>query len=400
MNRRSLILSGVSLPLLSSFAAKREDSSRTKPKVKKNVIFFCMDFGFMRQDLFYGKNEDCDSEYFDILKDIKGKYTFFHSTHQPNLLNSSHSAHPAALSCVKGSQRAVYALESVDQFIGRQSLRENRHKAIIFATSKSGRVNWNSSAQKVPGVSNINDFHKMLFGKVDTTAELAAASNQLKLLGRAYDEIVRKSSTEADKLLAQSFKAKVDELKEDILWIKKGQEDVDIELDPSLGKGDQHIRMAEAFSLCTEAFAHKRTKVATVYFDGSGHVDLKGVKSGFHGLSHKPRNPEALEQKKIVDEYVLKSIVGHVQDLEKRKMLNDTIVVVTGAMGNSASHSNYKLPVFLMGGGLKHRGVMNCIEEKKLKVSLADVYQTVVSELGLPAMELPYCKGPVKELLS
>ena len=400
MNRRSLIASGLSLPFMTALAAKQEIKNVVKPRVKKNVVFFCMDFGFLRQDLFYGKNGDCDSEYFNMLKDIKGNYTFFHSTHQPNLLNSSHSAHSAALSCVKGNQRAVYALESVDQYIGRQSLRENRHKTIIFATSKTGRVNWNSSAQRVPGVSNLNDFHNKLFGKADTSLELAAASNQLKLLGRAHNEIVKKSSTEADKLLAHSFKAKVDELKEDILWIKKGQKEVNIEIDPSLGKGDQHIRMGEALSLCTDAFAHNRTKVATVYFDGSGHVDLKGVKSGFHGLSHKPRNPEALVQKKIVDEYVLKSIIGHVQDLEKRKMLDDTIVVVTGAMGNSASHSNYKLPVFLMGGGLKHQGVMNCIEDKKLTVSLADIYQTVVTELGLPPMELPFCKGPVKELLS
>ena len=261
-------------------------------------------------------------------------------------------------------------------------------------------MSWNSSAQKVPGVSTVTAFHKKLFGNFDTGMELKAASNQLKLLARAHNEIVRKSSTAADKLLAASFKSKVDELKEDILWIKKGQKKVDIELDPSLGKGDQHVRMGEALTLCTEAFAHKRTKVATVYFDGSGHVDLKGVNSGFHGLSHKPKNPEALVQKKIVDEYVLMSIVGHVQELEKRQMLNDTIVVVSGAMGNSASHSNYKLPVFLMGGGLKHQGVMNCLEDKKLKISLADVYQTVIAELGLPTMELPFCKGPVKGLLS
>jgi len=400
MNRRSLIASGLSLPFMSALAAKQDIKTVVKPKVKKNVIFFCMDFGIMRHDLLYGKNDDCDSEYFDILKDIKGKYTFFHSTHQPNLLNSSHSAHPAALSCVKGTQKAIYSLESVDQYIGRQSLRENRHKTIIFATSGVGRVCWNSSAQRVPGVSNINTFHQKLFGKSDSSAELKAASNQLKLLGRAYDEIVKKSSTEADKLLAYSFKTKVDELKEDIYWIKKGQKEVDIEIDPSLGKGDQHIRMGEAFSLCADAFAHNRTKVATIYFDGSGHVYLKGVNSGFHGLSHKPRNPESLTKKKIVDEYVLKSVVGHVKDLEKRKMLDDTIVVVTGAMGNPASHSNYKLPVFLMGGGLKHQGVMNCREDKKLKVSLADIYQTVVTELGLPPMELPFCKGPVKELLS
>lgn len=400
MNRRSLIASGLSLPFMSAIAAKQDFRNTVKPKVKKNVVFFCMDFGFLRQDLFYGKNGDCDSEYFDMLKDIKGKYTFFHSIHQPNLLNSSHSAHPAALSCVKGSQKSIYALESVDQYIGRQSLRENRHKSIIFATSRSGRVSWNSSAQRVPGVSNINDFHTKLFGEVDASQELRATSNQLKLLSRAHNEIVKKSSTEADKLLAHSFKLKVDELKEDILWIKKGQSKVDIETDSSLGKGDQHIRMGEALSLCAEAFTHKRTKVATVYFDGSGHVDLKGVKSGFHGLSHKPKNPEALVQKRIVDEYVLKSVVEHVQDLEKRQMLNDTIVVVTGAMGNSASHSNYKLPVFLMGGGLKHQGVVNCIKEKKLQVSLADVYQTIVAELGLPTMELPYCNGSVKELLS
>lgn len=398
MNRRSLILSGLSLPFLSTLTAKTKIAAKTK--VKKNVVFICLDFGFMRHDLFYGKNDDCDSPYFDILKDIKGKYTFFHSTHQPNLLNSSHKAHLAALTCVKPSERAVYPLESVDQYIGSRSIRENRHKTINFATSSVGRVNWNSSAQKVPAVSSVTAFHKKLFGKVDTKKELGAAEEQLKILSRAHSEIVRKSSTEADKMLAASLQMKLDELREDLFWIHKGQPDVTVEIDPTLGRGDQHIRIGDALNLCTEAFRHKLSKVATVYFDGSGSVALKGVNTGFHGLSHKPKNPEALVQKQLVDEFVLKSIVNHVKDLEKRQMLNNTIVVVSGAMGNAASHSNYKLPVFLMGGGLKHRGVMNCMEGEKLKISLADVYQTVVTELGLPSMSLPYCKGPVKEVLS
>lgn len=400
MNRRSLIASAMSLPFMSALAAKPDFKNAAKPKVKKNVLFLCMDFGFLRQDLFYGKNGDCNSPYFDILKDIKGQYTFFHSTHQPNLLNSSHSAHPAALSCVKYSQRAVYPLESVDQYIGSKSLRETRHKTINFATSKGGRVNWNSSAQKVPSVSNVTDLHQKLFGQVDTRQEVNAAEEQLKILSRAHSEIVRKSSTEADKLLAASLQVKIDELKEDLFWIQKGQPDVTVDFDSKLGRGDQHIRIGDALNLCAEAFKYKISKVATVYFDGSGSVDLKGVNTGFHGLSHKPKNPEALVKKQLVDEFVLKSIVEHIKDLEKKQLLNNTIVVVSGAMGNAASHSNYKLPVFLMGGGLKHRGVMNCIEGKKLKVSLADVYQTVVADLGLPAMKLPYCKGPVKELVS
>ena len=404
MNRRSVVLSGLSLPWLSSAASQiksPDEQIKAKPKINKNVVFICQDFGFLRQDLFYGKNDDCDAPYFDMLKDIKGQYTFFHSTHQPNLLNSSHGAHSAALSCVKFKQRMTYPLESVDQYIGSQSLRECRHKTVNFTTNGGGRVNWNSSAQKVPAQGNVYDFYNKMFGEVDTKVELANAKLQLQVLARAHEDILRKSSTSADKKLAASLKVKVDELKEDLFWIKQGQPENNVEIDKSLGKDDQHIRMGDALNLCVEAFKHKLTKVATIHFNGTGKVALKGVSAGYHGLSHKPRNPEALAQKKIVDEFVLKSIIDHVKALESQKMLDDTIIVVTGAMGNSASHSNYRLPVFLMGGGLKHKGVMNCMgSDKKLKISLADVYQTVVAELGLPAMNLPYCKGPVKELLS
>ena len=142
MNRRSVVLSGLTLPWLSAVASQpvSKEASAIKPKIKKNVVFIPLDFGFLRQDLFYGKNDDCDSPYFDMLKDIKGQYTFFHSTHQPNLLNSSHSAHGAALSCVKFKQRMAYPLESVDHYIGNQSLRERRHKLIGFATGRGGRV--------------------------------------------------------------------------------------------------------------------------------------------------------------------------------------------------------------------------------------------------------------------
>ena len=403
MNRRSVVLSGLTLPWLSSLASqvKKPETPSAKPKVTKNVVFVCQDFGFLRQDLLYGKNGDCDSPYFDMLKDIQGKYTFFHSTHQPNLLNSSHSAHSAALSCVKFKQRMTYSLESVDQYIGSQSLRDCRHKTVGFATSRGGRISWNSSAQKVPAAGNVVDFYNKMFGEVDTKAELANAKLQHQVLSRAHEEILRKSSTAADKKLASSLKVKVDELLEDLYWIKQGQPENNVEIDKSFGKEDQHIRLGNALDLCVEAFKHKLTKVTTIHFDGSGRVGLKGVSSGFHGLSHKPRNPEALVQKKLVDEFVLKSLIDHIKALESQNMLDDTIVVVTGAMGNSASHSNYKLPVFLMGGGLKHKGVINCMgADNKLKVSLADVYQTVIAELGLPEMDLPFCNGPIKGMLS
>lgn len=399
MNRRTVIKAGLTAPLLSQMPAFAKPVG--KVKTTKNVIFICLDFGFLRQDLFYGENGDCKSPYFDRFDELKGKYTFFKGTNQPNLLNSSHKAHPAALTCVKHSQRAIYPLESIDQYIGRQSLRENRHRSVIFATSKAGRVNWNSSGQKVPGVSTVTAFHGKLFGNVDTSAELAAAQEQLKILARAYQEIVRKASSPADELLSASLKTKVDDLREDISWIRKGQPDLEVKIDSDLGKGDQHVRMGDALGLCVEAFKHQLTKVATVYFDGSGSIDLKGIRSGYHGLSHKPRNAESLDQKAIVDQFVVSSIVDHVKSLEEKKMLNDTIVVVSGAMGNSASHSNHNLPVFLMGGGLNHQGVVNCLEgDRKASITLADIYQTVVAELGLPAMELPYCKGPIKEILS
>lgn len=399
MNRRTLIKAGLTAPMISPMAAFAKPAE--KVMTSKNVIFICLDFGFLRQDLFYGENGDCKSPYFDRLDELKGKYTFFKGTHQPNLLNSSHKAHPAALTCVKHSQRAIYSMESIDQYIGRQSIRENRHRSVIFATSKTGRVNWNSSGQKVPGVSTVTAFHEKLFGDVDTSAELAAAQEQLKILSRAHQDIVKKASSSADEMLAASLKTKVNDLREDISWIRKGQPDFEVKIDKELGKGDQHVRMGDALNLCVEAFKHQLTKVATVYFDGSGSIDLKGIRSGYHGLSHKPRNPESLDQKEIVDKFVITSIVDHVKSLEERKMLDDTIVVVSGAMGNSASHSNENLPVFLMGGGLNHQGIVDCLEgDRKVSITLADVYQTVVAELGLPSMDLPYCKGPIKELLS
>ena len=291
-------------------------------------------------------------------------------------------------------------MESVDQFIGSRSLRENRYKTILFASTGTGRVCWNSSAQKVPAISSISSFHQKLFDEVDTKAEMTRANEQLTILSRAHNEIVKKSSTEADNLLAASIKVRLDELKEDLFWIKKGQDKIDVELDPEWNKGDQHAQIGNALNFCTEAFSNKISKVGVVYFDGQGSIDINGVKTGFHGLSHKPRQPEALSNKQKVDEFVLKTMIDHVKNLEKKKMLDNTIFVVSGAMGNSASHSNRRLPVFLIGGGLKHKGIVNCIEHKKLKTSLADVYQTVIAELGLPTMELPYCKGPIKELLS
>ena len=63
---------------------------------------------------------------------------------------------------------------------------------------------------------NVIDYHNRLFGEVDTKSELTNAKLQLQVLARAYEEMLRKTSTEADKKLASSLKVKVDELIEDL----------------------------------------------------------------------------------------------------------------------------------------------------------------------------------------
>ena len=104
----------------------------------------------------------------------------------------------------------------------------------------------------------------------------------------------------------------------------------------------------------------------------------------------------------IIEDFIAGKLAEFVGDLEKLKLLDDTIVVIAGNMGDPSLHSMKDMSVILAGGGFKHAGSrIPCKEKGKLIHPLANLYTTVLHQLGLSGLrDFAGIPGDMDDLLT
>ena len=94
----------------------------------------------------------------------------------------------------------------------------------------------------------------------------------------------------------------------------------------------------------------------------------------------------------------VKEFANLVDDLANSKdaygpVLDNTLLLLGGGMGNAAIHSTRNLPILLAGGGLKHGSHI------KANRPLGDLYVTMLQRMGVETGKFSTSHGNVNELL-
>lgn len=79
-----------------------------------------------------------------------------------------------------------------------------------------------------------------------------------------------------------------------------------------------------------------------------------------------------------------------------RPSLDQTIVLHACHMGNASSHSGNNFPLILAGGGFQHAG--HVAFDRKENTPLANLYLTMLHQMGIPANRFGASTGAVSEL--
>src|SRR6187551_3515734 len=114
------------------------------------------------------------------------------------------------------------------------------------------------------------------------------------------------------------------------------------------------------FDLTHLALQTDSTQFITIMLAGSTYVPpIKGVTLGHHDLSHHGKDPEKLEQLKIVEVETMKTLRDLLAKLRQSQedggsLLDHTLVFLGSNLGDGSSHSVKNLPVVVAGGGFKH----------------------------------------------
>jgi len=171
-------------------------------------------------------------------------------------------------------------------------------------------------------------------------------------------------------------------------WAKKPRPKVDVEPPKDIPNSADLIgRTRLLFDLTHLALQTDSTRFITIMLAGSTAAPpIEGVNLGHHDLSHHGKDPDKLEQLKIVEVETMKTVRDLLAKLQQSKedsanLLDRTTVYLGSNLGDGSSHSTKNLPVLLAGGGFKHG--QHLPFDPQNPPPLCNLYVSMLQRLGI-----------------
>src|SRR5262249_37496888 len=130
---------------------------------------------------------------------------------------------------------------------------------------------------------------------------------------------------------------------------------------------------------------------------------IPGVTLGHHDLSHHGRDPNKLNQLKIVELETMKVVRDLLAKLKQSRengvsLLDRTMVFLGSNLGDGSSHSVHNRPVLLAGGGFRHGQHLHF--DPQNPPPLCNLYVSMLQRLGIEADRFSTSTGTLTGLNS
>ena len=373
--RRTFIRSaGISLalPWLDAFGADAKRKSAGKPP--RRMVCICAPLG-LYPDNFIPKETGKDyapSPYLEILKQHREQFTVISGLEHAGMSSSfGHQASASFLTGVPGAGRPGFRNAiSLDQAAAEHLGYLTRFPSLALSGEGSGGLSWTRTGALIPADNSPSKVFAQLFlqGRANDVQE------QMRRLedGRSILDDVRTQAKSLRTGLGGEDRDKLDEyltsvreleqrMVNDESWAKKPKPKVDVEPPKDISNPTDLIgRTRLLFDLTHLALQTDSTRLITIMLAGStGAPPIEGVNLGHHDLSHHGKDPDKLEQLKIVEVETMKTVHDLLTKLQQSKedsdsLLDRTTVFLGSNLGDGSSHSTKNLPVLLAGGGFQH----------------------------------------------
>jgi hypothetical protein len=390
MNRRAFIKAAS----VAALTAQLNAEEKLRPGLKKNVVLICSDFGF--------EVNNWATSYQDIFDPFKDKMTLFKNINQPSL-RKGHEASHGILTCLSynNRHRFIDKFVSLDQYIVENSKRERRFKSLYYQASFVKGVSWNSQAQAMPSINDPRLFYQHVFGPVKLKLESAELQEKKLVYETLANEVSKHSKNSNDsKKMVHILESNIKDINIDLEWLKVPKPKVKPLFHSDDKVKDTYISIDKALDVVRLATEKKQTGVSVVHLsETSRRIPLEDISRGYHDLTHScHKDADSLKQLVEIDTHVLSSVAGFVADLENKNLLDETVVLLVGSMGDASTHSNKNLPVILFGGGFNHKNSLDCIKDGELKIPLSNVYNSILKQLGMKTKRFAGLNKTVEEL--
>ena len=299
---------------------------------------------------------------------------------------------------------------SMDQLTSEKIGHLTRVPSLTLNTANCASLSWNRKGVPVPWERSKANLFKKLFidGTPDEIAReikrlehgrsiLDGMRNQLKSLGASLGSADR----ERLELLASSIREAEKMLLQDEAWVSKPKPRVEA----TVRQFEQSQHWIESqqqwYGLIHLALQTDSTRVVVLGLGEQGQQNIPDLSIGHHDASHHGKDPAKIEQFARYEEKEYQTFAGFLDKLSAtteagKPLLDSTQVLMASSLGDASAHSSDNLPVFLAGGGFKHKG--HLAFDQKNNYQLSNLYVRMLQKMGIETQKFGACTGILGDL--
>jgi hypothetical protein len=365
----------VALPLLDAMAPKssRLAAAFDSQSSPKRFVAACATLGFHCPFLFPEQTgqEYTPTPYLNLLNEHRDDFTVFSGLSHPE--QQGDSGHASEMTWLTAAQQPGLAgfrnSISLDQLIAERIGVETRFP--FLALSTSGRsMSWTSSGVEIPGETSPARLFRSMFIE-GTKDEVAAEMSQLQR-GRSVLDTVLGEAQRMERSLGKADRRKLDEyltavrdlevrLQQSQGWTTRPKPTTDAQPPRDIAdKADAIGRQNLMYDMIVLALQSDSTRTVTFQLSGMNAVPaIPGVSNDWHNLSHHGKDPEKIDELKIIEEAEFAAFSRFLERLKSIReneatLLQQTAVLFGSNLGNASSHDWHNVPVIVAGGEFRH----------------------------------------------
>jgi hypothetical protein len=272
---------------------------------------------------------------------------------------------------------------------------ENGYSCVYMNT-----LAWRTPTTPLPVENNPRVLFERLFGDGGSTAErLRQMRKNRSILDSVLTEIadVQRSLGAGDRATVADYVDSVREVERRIQRAEAQSGQVELpDLERPLGvpdRFDEHVRLM--FDLQLLAFRADLTRVSTFMLGREVNSRIFpeiGITEPHHGLSHHGNRQEPFEKYAKINIYFTQLAADFFEKLRATtegdaNLLDTSVFLFGGALGNGNEHAHHDLPVVVLGGGDRLKGGRHLVAPKhtpmtNLLLSLLDKIDHPLDNLG------------------
>ena len=368
------------------------------------MVQVCTSFGLYGPAFFPDQpGQDYEpSEYLAILKDLRSQFTVFSGISHPEI-GGDHASEACFLTSAKHPTKGGFRnTVSLDFVAARHVAPATRFPLLTLSTLDSSPLTYTTSGAGVPALSRPSEIFSRLFlagEKSDVEREMNRLKRGQSVLDRMGDRFLELKQTlsQQDRQqvtdYAEAVRDMERQLQADEAWVQRPKPTVAEPMpneqypSPFSDRSDSLGRARVLLNLIKLALQTDSTRVVSLFIRGMDEKPpIPGVSEGHHGLSHHGRNPEKIEQLKIIERLemaVFRDFLLALRDTKEQggSLLDSTQVLIGSNLGDASGHGTTNLPILLAGGGYKHG--QHIAGDPKNNTPLAKLFVNVLQRFGV-----------------